>query len=442
MMPELARFRKYARKMRNLRDRRALRSLFLEAYSVLQLCAINGPLFPNLRKLELHSVITEFIPFVSLFLSPRITAIVITFAQSISHKVMVTSIFATLPTLCPNLQEISLCKLPRDSMVIAAVSRMLLASNRNALRTLHVDSPLTEEAREMICRLPNLRHLTVVIERGTSLPLLVLPSLTSLNIEYDSDSGWSKGFRGAILGKLETISFDARSEQIGDFLGEFERVALTTSIQDTLSTFNFNTLRSWRPNYRSLLPFTQLANLIVEFNCSYGCSSTVDDDLIATLARAMPKLETLELGDPPCDETPTGVTVKGLVILAHHCLDLSTLRVHFQVASLSAPPTITGVASDAVSTALRRGCALTDLNVGEVHVPEESVLMVSLTLALIFPRVARVNSLDDDKWEKVIDAILLSRQIVDCSSRDHPLPTSRSDLTDPSPGGAQVDGGS
>ena len=52
-----------------------------------------------------------------------------------------------------------------------------------------------------------------------------------------------------------------------------------------------------------------------------------------SLARAMPKLELLLLGGKPC-QTPTGVTLNGLIGLARRCPRLSKLRVHFQAASL------------------------------------------------------------------------------------------------------------
>ena len=69
----------------------------------------------------------------------------------------------------------------------------------------------------------------------------------------------------------------------------------------------------------------------------------MDDNIITDLARAMPKLEILRLGDSPCDGIPIGVIAKGFVALADHCLDLSTLCIHFQVASLSAPAAIDGM---------------------------------------------------------------------------------------------------
>ena len=327
---------------------------------------------------------------------------------------------ATFPTLCPNLQEISLKCLPRDPIITAAVSGMILASNRNTLQCLRVDSPLTDEAYEVVFSFPNLDWLSVVVERDASSTSVVLPNLIHLIVRYEHDGDWLRVFRRATFGKLEAVTCYSESERIGDFLGAFERVGLVASVQNTLSVFYLHTSCSWNPNYSSLLPFTRLTDIFIGFSCDNGCSSTVDDDIITDPARAMPKLETLRLGGSPCREIHTGVTTKGLVTLANHCPDLSALRVHFQVASLSTSPAVVGTASDAGPTALRRGCALEELEVGEIPMLEESVSMVALTLARIFPRIRYINSYSHWNWQKVLEAICLSREIEDHSGEEHP----------------------
>jgi len=411
---EWARFREYARRMRKLGGFYVLNFLSEEAFSVLELHATKEPFFPNMRALELFPI-SKSVPFIPLFLSPRTTNISIGFFEPDFCKEMVASMITALPTLCPNLQDISLHPLPRYPIITAAVSAMLLASNRDTLQCFCVGSPLTEEAREVVYTHPNLRRLLTVITRDTSLPTVFLPNLTELCIEYGHDHRWLQGFRGATLGKLTLVGFYPKHKPIGDSLKAFESVALAASIQDSLSQFCLRTSYSWNPNYSSLLPFTRLTLLVIVFSCDDGCSSTVDDNIITDLARAMPKLKTLELGDEPCREIRTGVTVKGLTALAHHCLDLSTLRIHFQVASLSAPPAISGLTPNAEFTIQRRDCALTDLEVGEIPAPEESVLAVALTLAHIFPRIESIRS-GDYNWEKVVEAICASRETINNSS--------------------------
>ena len=258
------------------------------------------------------------------------------------------------------------------------------------------------------------------------------PNLTNLTITYDHGSDWLRVFQGATLGKLESIEFHCESDQTGDFLEAFEKIALATSISATLSRFSFYTTHPWRPNYRSLLPFTQLKRLIVEFSCEGDCSSTIDDGTITDLARAMPMLEILHLGDSPC-RTPGGVTAKGLAALAHYCLGLSNLRIHFHVDSLNLPE-VPAIVSDGGSALPREDCALTTLEVGDIHVPRESTLMVAMTLVRLFPRLSVIYWRDEDEgWDKIEDALSCSKRFANCSSGRYLLATPRSNVDDTSP---------
>ena len=405
-MLEWARFRKYARRMRKIRDRGALSILSSEVFSALQLYTFNEPLFPNLGSLNLWDVTGEFVPFIPSFLSSRTTVVSVGFVESGLPKMMVIPVIATLQTLCPNLQDIGLYPLPRDPMISTAVSRMVLATNRNTLRYFCVDSPLTEEAREVIHKLPNLYALSVIIEKNTSLPSAVLPNLTNLVIKYDHDGDWLGMFRGATLERLESVAIHSGSKQIGDFLEAFERVALAASAKNTLSKFCLFTQCAWNPNYSSLLPFTQLTVLAIGNSCVHGCSSTINDDIVTDMARAMPNLILLHLGEPPC-QTPTGVTAKGLAALAYYCIHLFSLRIHFQVTSLG-PLTIPRAASDGEPTIPRGDCRLTNLQVGQIPMPEGSALVVAPALLRIFPHIISIRY-SDEGWSKVVDAIYDSK---------------------------------
>ena len=404
---EWARFRGYTRRMRRLELYGPLPPLS-QAFTVLQFCAFGEPLLPNLKSLVLAHVAENLVPFIPLFLSPGTSSIDLGFKHGFP-EVMAASVVTALPTLCPDLQAISLNVLPRDSTMTAAVSEMLLATNRDTLQQLDLLSPLTEEVSEAICNLPNLRKLRVVIEGSGSLPTLVLPNLTEIDVEHDHDHDWLQGFRGATFGKLISVAFHCRSSSISDFLKAFESVALTTSIPTTLSMFMFypSTLCSWKPNYCSLLPFTQLKKLVIGFSCRPNCSSTIDDDIMTDLARAMPKLEILRFGNSPC-QAPTGVTAKGLATLAYYCPRLSDLCVHFQVAGLD-PSEIPQVTSDDEPTIPLEECALTCLQAGSICIPEESASTVALALLRIFPRLNNILYMDQ-RWKKVVDAISVSKK--------------------------------
>ena len=316
-------------------------------------------------------------------------------------------------------------------MITAAVSEMVLANNRSTLQHFHVDSPLTEEAREVIYKLPDLRELSVVIERDTLLPSAVLPNLIDLEITYDHDGDCLRMFRGATLDNLEIVTFYPGSEQIGDFLEAFQRVTLATSVQNTLTSFSLYASSSWNPNYSSLLPFTQLTTLIIGFSCDDGCSSTVDDDTISNIARAMPELEILHLGNPPC-QTPIGVTAKGLATLAYHCLSLSSLCIHFQAATLD-PSTIPRGTFSGEPIPPREDCELRSLDAGETPMLGRSRLMIALTLLHIFPRIGIIEY-SDTGWEEVAAAISRSKRFVSALSKRPSLSLSRSKVVDTSRG--------
>ena len=414
-----------------------LDKLSSEVFLALQICATSEPLFPNMRSLDLRPSTGKSISFIPLLLSPRMTVLSIGGFGDEPPTTTIASMIASLPTLCPNLQEITLYPLPGDPQVAEALSGMLLASNRNALRRFCVDFPLKEAVLQVVCTLPNLRNLSVVIEKDSS-PSVVLPNLTDLTVKWH-DGDWSRVFRRATFGKLEAITLLPPFNQIDGFLEVFERAALSASIQNTLSIFWIHTSAySWNPNYSSLLQFTQVTTLVIGFSCRGGCSSTVDDEIITNLARAMPKLDTLNLGGLPCCEIPVGVTAKGLVALSSHCLKLSSLCIHFQVDSLISLPAVSRTASGNRSAAPRRDCALIGLEVGEIPLPEESVSTVALTLARIFPYIEWIDCVDEN-WDKVADAISISREIISHSSEECPLFLPRSNFSDTLPGATPDD---
>ena len=90
----------------------------------------------------------DIVPFIPLFLSTRTTSIDLGFEPDFPG-VVAASVVTTIPTLCHNLQRISLHPIPRTPMTIVAISEMLLAINRNILQQLDVHLPLTGETSEL-----------------------------------------------------------------------------------------------------------------------------------------------------------------------------------------------------------------------------------------------------------------------------------------------------
>lgn len=310
------------------------------------------------------------------------------------------------------------------------VSETLLTCNRDTLQVFNAACPLTEEARKVLFTLPNLRQLRTVVQGPTSLPTIVLPNVDLIHVEYDSGLDWLQGFRQATIGGLKTVGFlnASGSAPIGDFLKEFQSVALTISAQNTLSEFRFCTSQSWSPNYSSLLVFKQMTKLEIEFSCHTGCSSTVDDDIVIDLAQAMPELELLRLGKQPC-HTVGGVTFRGLVVLALRCARLSKLHVHLQANRLAEATSRTEPPSTSAPTAVipQTNCALTDLQVGETPISESATLVVGLTLLQIFPEILNIEYVHS-RWRKVAETIKLFKRIgghIHHASKTrlpHPLP--------------------
>ncbi|KAF9786362.1 hypothetical protein BJ322DRAFT_1059266 [Thelephora terrestris] len=409
---EWSHMRKYARRMRHLEEDAIVDVVSPQVLSVLQFRASSEPLFPNLQSFILCDTRGGLIPFIPLFLSPRTTAFTIfSYSGANLPRAVTASMIAALPTLCPNLQRIRLYHLPTDPIIAAAVSELLFTTNLKTLSDFHANFPLVEEAREVIYKLPGLRRFQTRISGPTTVPTMVLPNLVRLEIEYDCGHDWLQGFRGASLGKLASVWINTKSDSIGDFLKAFECVALTTSIPATLLTFRLHTVREWRPNYHHLLPFTQLETLVIHFSCKLGCPSTIDDDTIVHLARAIPNLTTLQFGLRPC-RTAAGVTPKGLSALALYCLHLSELRIHFRAASFD-PPTMPGfIPSDC--TVPREVCALTNLDVGDIPIPDKFALMVALTLTRIFPCLKWIDY-SDGRWREVAMAIGISNELADYS---------------------------
>jgi hypothetical protein len=192
-----------------------------EVLLALQLRTANEPFLPRLKCFECEEAGEELIPFIPLFLSPKIVDISIGFDED-SPALTIAFLITRLSTLCPDLNYVTLTSPARDSVIIDAVSELLLTCNRDSLKFFRVDSPLTEEAREVIYQLPKLSQLWAVIQGPTPLPPVALPDLTLVDIEYGDSLEWLEGFREATLGKLEVACFRSESKQIGTFLGHLK----------------------------------------------------------------------------------------------------------------------------------------------------------------------------------------------------------------------------
>ena len=237
---EWADLRKYTRRMRSLELDDSEDPAVSDILLVQQSHTTNDPWLPRLKKFHCERATEEVMPLIPFFLSHKLIDISIFFDEGCPAAV-VGPMIMSLPTLCPNLEYITFSIPYRDSVITDAASEALLACNRNGLRAFYVGSALTEEAREVVCRLPNLSELGMTIEGHTLLPAVTIPELNALMIDFDDCFDWLQGFREAGLENLEAVHFDSKCERVGDFLEAFESIARATSAQKTLFSFEFHT---------------------------------------------------------------------------------------------------------------------------------------------------------------------------------------------------------
>jgi hypothetical protein len=166
---EWVHFRKYARRVRELKVDTSNGPVALDILLVLQLRTANELLFPRLKSFRCLGPNETFIPFIPLFLSPKTAEIKIEFVDGPSTLTL-AAIISGLSTLCPDLKCISFHSLPEDSAIVEAVSELLLGCNRNTLQEFLVRSPLTEEARAILHQFPRPAKLWAVLQGLTLLP--------------------------------------------------------------------------------------------------------------------------------------------------------------------------------------------------------------------------------------------------------------------------------
>jgi len=89
---------------------------------------------------------------------------------------------------------------------------------------------------------------------------------------------------------------------------------------------------------------------------------------------------------------------------------------------VTTPPASGGIPPNPRLTAPQMDCSLTEFEVGDIPIPEESVLVITLLVYIRFPHLGYIHHIDKN-WEKVVDAICHSGRIFDWSSEERPLST-------------------
>ncbi|KAF9646238.1 hypothetical protein BDM02DRAFT_276018 [Thelephora ganbajun] len=154
------------------------------------------------------------------------------------------------------------------------------------------------------------------------------------------------------------------------------------------------------------LSFGKLTTLNLSSSCTEErCGVQLYDSIVSRLAMALPQLTSLMLGDIPCKTSTSDVTIKSLVALSTHCVDLDVLRLHFNAND------ILSRGAYANSETRKFTCKLRTLSVGSQPLPSnhDDILLVTFTILRIFPHVENITSAEGD-WELVRRGVELFRK--------------------------------
>ena len=167
------------------------------------------------------------------------------------------------------------------------------------------------------------------------------------------------------------------------------------------------------------LSFKSLTSLKVLSECSPNLCHTFDltDDDIDMLTKAMPRLESLAIGEEPCG-VPSQITFKSLYTISRQCPRLTTLQIHFNPALF-----VTKVETDSQNGDVALGfpdlktppselCSVTTIDVGSIPLPPESNTSYIMALGLlgVFPRLEKLEC-DDGDWDDIDDLIGVCRRM-------------------------------
>ena len=162
------------------------------------------------------------------------------------------------------------------------------------------------------------------------------PSLHTLETRVVSKEGLeylledTKNLESIVLQSLTVL----HPEEVADAFGFLINKGFHQSMR-RLSFAVFESCDLTPPVLVPLLKFGSLTRLSVTSPCDpIQCKSRLTNGALAQLAKALPQLVELFLGDVLCGSPPPEITLAGLLPFSIHCINLEILQAHFSALNM------------------------------------------------------------------------------------------------------------
>jgi hypothetical protein len=351
---------------------------------------------------------------------------------------MLPPIFKKLSTLALDIREIEIGfqsfdgddgRLYLDDSSMEEASSQLLMHCNHHLRKFHVESPISASALRHIIQLPSLEEVCLVvnsIQLPDPLSFFVFPSLRELNVKCNGDPTWLQLLPAIENPGLTSISVQCPGSNAEKFMETFQLTMTGCGMHECLKEFMMESPDNFKINPKIIalnFSFKNLTSLTLSSECSDFCqTSDLTDDDIDLLTKAMPCLESLNIGRTPCGVL-SQITFKSLYTISHRCTRLSDLFIHFNPALFV---TKVGMEDESWDIALGLSdlktlssdlCQVTTLWVGRIPLPAQSdaSCIIALGLLGVFPRL-EVIEYDSDGWGDVEGLLGVFRRMI-CAFR-------------------------
>ena len=347
----------------------------------------------------------ELMPFLRLFLSPGLVNVRILFPDGDPHpyRLAVVPLIPTKRLVHLTCSQMS----PGNDTSLLEALRNLLDEASGTLRSVSWRREIPTTIFDRLLRLSNLRYLDVEPPRAPiSPPEVVFPSLEQLVIRTGEVSSWLNIFEKIPNPALQDLIIHFMEDSPPDYLQVLGYSLKAANKEQSLTRFQC----SWEDaititevELHPLLSFERLTTLVLR-SCSQECTVQLDDPFVCRLAKALPRLETLRLGDAPPNAV-TNVTVESLVALSTNCVDLDFLRIHFDATAIPSRSTYEN------SQMRKSSCKLRTLSVGSQPPPsgDDDILQFAFAIAHIFPHVEDIWGCEEG-WRKVNQHLELFRE--------------------------------